>query len=614
MNDSEHGSCPPQPGAVRPTAAAGLANLSSYQARWLRHDIVAGLVLTALLVPQGMAYAELAGLPPITGLYTSILCLIAYAVFGPSRILVLGPDSSLGPMIAATILPLVASGGDPAQAVALGSALALMVGAIITAAGIAKLGFVADLISKPTIIGYMNGLALTILVGQLPKLFGFSVDGDGFRAEFTGFFEGLADGDTVGAALAIGVFGLAMIVGLQRWLPKAPGVLIAVVLSIGAAGRLRPGRPRRRRGGRAAPGVPALHRARHRAVGPRAAGGRCAGDRPRIADRHHLDRVVVRGPQRRRDRRGEGDDRDRGGEPRRRAVPGVPRQHERVTHGRRRAGGGEDPAHGPGGRGGDHAHPPVLPRPPPGPAPADPRRRRDRGVGVVGGHPRDAAAPSGAPHGVPAQHGRLPRRRAARRPSGHRVGGRTLDRQRLPACLVAVPDDPRARPRPGRVPRRAQLPGRHAAAGVCDLPLRRSPVLRQRPHVPRAGPGDRGVRAPAGVDHRGRRAAHRRGHDGGRRAPRPRRGPERPGHQPGVRGDEGPGPRKIDRYELTRTIDPPTSSRRSPRRSRPSSGRPEPSGSPRPPTSRQPGRTGSPPARPGRRGSVSRCSRASRRS
>jgi MFS superfamily sulfate permease-like transporter len=86
--------------------APGLANLSSYRAPWLRKDIVAGLVLTALLVPQGMAYAELAGLPPITGLYTSILCLVGYAVFGPSRILVLGPDSSLGPMIAATILPM----------------------------------------------------------------------------------------------------------------------------------------------------------------------------------------------------------------------------------------------------------------------------------------------------------------------------------------------------------------------------------------------------------------------------------------------------------------------------------------------------------------------------
>jgi MFS superfamily sulfate permease-like transporter len=154
--------------------------LSSYQVGWLPKDIVAGLVLTALLVPQGMAYAELAGLPPITGLYTSILCLVGYAIFGPSKILVLGPDSSLGPMIAATILPLLGANGDPKRAVALASMLALFVGAITVLGGIAKLGFVADLLSKPTMIGYMNGLALTILVGQLPKLFGFSVDADGF--------------------------------------------------------------------------------------------------------------------------------------------------------------------------------------------------------------------------------------------------------------------------------------------------------------------------------------------------------------------------------------------------------------------------------------------------
>src|SRR5256714_13819214 len=114
-----------------------------------------------------MAYAELAGLPPITGLYTSILCLLASAVFGPSRILVLGPDSSLGPMIAAVIIPIAGSGGDPAKAVALASMLALLVGLTMAIAGIAKLGFVADLLSKPTQIGYMNRLALTILNGQV---------------------------------------------------------------------------------------------------------------------------------------------------------------------------------------------------------------------------------------------------------------------------------------------------------------------------------------------------------------------------------------------------------------------------------------------------------------
>ena len=212
--------------------APGLSALRTYQIGWLRHDLVAGLVLTALLVPQGMAYAELAGVPPVTGLYTSILCLLGYAVFGPSRILVLGPDSSLGPMIAVTILPLVGAAGDPARAVALASALGLMVGLVITLAAVFRLGFVADLLSKPTMIGYMNGLALTIVVGQLPKLFGFSVDAEGLIAEMREWVKGLAHGETVGAALAIGVFGLALILVLQRLIPKIPAVLVAVVASI----------------------------------------------------------------------------------------------------------------------------------------------------------------------------------------------------------------------------------------------------------------------------------------------------------------------------------------------------------------------------------------------
>jgi len=213
--------------------ARGL-RLSSFRREWLVKDVVAGIVLTTLLVPQGMAYAELAGLPPITGLYTSILCLLGYAAFGPSRILVLGPDSSLGPMIAATILPLVAANGDPKRAVALASMLAIMVAAIMILAAVARLGFIADLISKPTMIGYMNGLALTILVGQLPKLFGFKVDATGLIGEFTAFVKGLADGKAVAAAAAVGIAGIVMILVLQRWLPKVPAVLITVVLAIAA--------------------------------------------------------------------------------------------------------------------------------------------------------------------------------------------------------------------------------------------------------------------------------------------------------------------------------------------------------------------------------------------
>src|SRR5207249_3503871 len=193
-----------------------IALLRTYRAGWLPRDVVAGLVLTALLVPQGMAYAELAGLPAITGLYTSVLCLVGYALFGPSRILVLGPDSSLGPMIAATILPLIAANGDAKRAVALASMLAIMVAAIMILAAVAKLGFIADLISKPTMIGYINGLALTILIGQLPKLFGFKVDADNLFGEVAGFAKGLAHGEAVAAAAVVGIAGIALILVLQR--------------------------------------------------------------------------------------------------------------------------------------------------------------------------------------------------------------------------------------------------------------------------------------------------------------------------------------------------------------------------------------------------------------
>ncbi|MCY1138217.1 sulfate permease [Actinoplanes sp. Pm04-4] len=210
----------------------GIQAAAGYEARWLPKDLMAGLVLTTLLVPQGMAYAELAGLPAITGLYTSILCLVAYAVFGPSKVLVLGPDSSLGPMIAAVVVPIVLADGDPGKAVALASVLALLVGLFMTVAAVAKLGFVADLLSHPTQLGYINGLAVTIFFGQLPKLFGFSVDGEGLFDDISGFVTGI--GDTVPAAVAIGAGGLAVILVLQKFLPKMPGILVAVVGAIAA--------------------------------------------------------------------------------------------------------------------------------------------------------------------------------------------------------------------------------------------------------------------------------------------------------------------------------------------------------------------------------------------
>jgi high affinity sulfate transporter 1 len=222
-----------QPGRTLVRVFPGLAHFSRYPRAWLRPDVVAGVVLLTLLVPQGMAYAELAGLPPITGLYTSAIALLAYSLFGPSRVLVLGPDSSLGPVIAATIAPLVVA-DDPETAVAYASVLALLVGAMTMAAGLLRLGFVADLLSRPTQLGYMNGLALTILISQLPKLCGFSVDADGLLPEAAAFVRGVANGEVVGIAVAVGAAALALILLCQRFLRMVPGVLVAVLLSIAA--------------------------------------------------------------------------------------------------------------------------------------------------------------------------------------------------------------------------------------------------------------------------------------------------------------------------------------------------------------------------------------------
>ena len=171
-------------------AVPGIGMLRTYKPAWLRFDLVAGIVLAAILVPQGLAYAELAGLPPVTGLYTTIACLVVYALLGPSRVLVLGPDSSVSPLIFAAITPLLVA-NDTASAIAMAGMLALMVGLIEIGLGLGKLGFIADLLSKEVQVGYMNGLAITIIVGQLPKLFGFSTEGDTFVDDVVAFFSNL---------------------------------------------------------------------------------------------------------------------------------------------------------------------------------------------------------------------------------------------------------------------------------------------------------------------------------------------------------------------------------------------------------------------------------------
>ena len=212
----------------------GLKMVRGYRWSYVRSDVQAGLILSALLVPAGMAYAEASGLPPIYGLYATVVPLTAYAIFGPSRILVLGPDSSLSPLIAAALLPLAA--GDSARAVALAGALGIFVGLMLIATGLARLGFITELLSKPVRYGFVNGIALTVLVSQVPNVLGFSVESTNLVGRVVEIAQGVAAGLTNPTSLALGLGSLALILVLKRWAPRVPGILLAVILATVAVG------------------------------------------------------------------------------------------------------------------------------------------------------------------------------------------------------------------------------------------------------------------------------------------------------------------------------------------------------------------------------------------
>ena len=213
----------------------GLRTLLRYEAAWLRHDLVAGLVLATMLVPVGIAYAVASGLPGIYGLYATIIPLLVYALFGPSRILVLGPDSALAAVILSIVLPL--SGGDPLRAATLAGMLAVVSGTVLILMGVARLGFVTELISKPIRYGYMNGIALTVLISQLPALFGFAIEDKGPLRDLGAIAAAILEGRTNRAALVIGAATLAVIL-LLRGSKRVPGILIAVVGSTAIVGAL----------------------------------------------------------------------------------------------------------------------------------------------------------------------------------------------------------------------------------------------------------------------------------------------------------------------------------------------------------------------------------------
>lgn len=206
----------------------GLHTLLRYEGSWLRHDVVAGLALSVMLVPTGIAYAVAAGLPGLNGLYATLAGLLAYALFGPSRRLVYGPDSALAALILAVVLPL--SAGDPARAVALAGAMALVSGVVCLVGGLARLGFIVQLLSTPIRHGYMNGIAFTVLVSQLPALFGFGVEGGQVLQKLRGFVLGLFDGQADVTAVALGLATLLIVVVLRNS-RTIPGVLVAIVLA-----------------------------------------------------------------------------------------------------------------------------------------------------------------------------------------------------------------------------------------------------------------------------------------------------------------------------------------------------------------------------------------------
>jgi high affinity sulfate transporter 1 len=204
----------------------GLQTARRYELAWLPRDLAAGLVLTTMLVPVGIAYAVASGVPGIYGLYATIVPLLAYALFGPSRILVLGPDSSLAALILAVVLPL--SGGDPARAIAVAGLMAVVSGVVCILAGVLRLGFITELLSKPIRYGYMNGIAFVVIVNQLPKLFGISIDSTGPLRDLWQIGGSVLGGAANWSTFAIGAAALAVILLLKPW-PRIPGLLIAVV-------------------------------------------------------------------------------------------------------------------------------------------------------------------------------------------------------------------------------------------------------------------------------------------------------------------------------------------------------------------------------------------------
>jgi high affinity sulfate transporter 1 len=208
--------------------------LSGYPKSWFRHDLLAGISVAAVALPIAIAYSQLAGVPPVYGLYASLLPLVAYFFLGSSRQLIIAPDAATCAIVAAVVAPL--AGQDLQRYLSLTAGLAMIAGVFCIAAGLARLGFLTNFLARPILTGYLNGIAICIISGQLGTLFGFRLEPAGFFRLLRQFFSKL--GETHGPTLAVGLATLALLLLLSRLAPKVPGPLVAVTLGIAASAAL----------------------------------------------------------------------------------------------------------------------------------------------------------------------------------------------------------------------------------------------------------------------------------------------------------------------------------------------------------------------------------------
>ncbi|MEX5590226.1 SulP family inorganic anion transporter [Pseudomonas urmiensis] len=204
----------------------GLANLLHYRREWFHADLQAGLSVAAIQIPIAIAYAQIVGLPPQYGLYACVLPMMVYALIGSSRQLMVGPDAATCAMIAGAVAPLAM--GDPQRIAELSVIVTVLVGVMLIAAGVARAGFIASFFSRPILIGYLNGIGLSLIAGQLSKVVGFKIEGDGFILSLINFVQRL--GEIHWLTLLIGVAGLGLLIWLPRRYPRLPAALVTVVL------------------------------------------------------------------------------------------------------------------------------------------------------------------------------------------------------------------------------------------------------------------------------------------------------------------------------------------------------------------------------------------------